>query len=89
MEETRDWTTDVLDCIQHIESDVFTLQEVYKFEGKLSNLYPNNKNIKAKIRQILQVLRDSGTLEFIDNQGNYKKINKNRGARSRCSDFVF
>jgi len=74
MEENTHWINDVLECIQSIESDVFTLEDVYKFDVELSDLHPDNKNIKAKIRQILQVLRDNGALEFIDNNGNYKKL---------------
>jgi len=65
MEESTDWITNVLECIQCIDSDVFTLEDLYKFEVELSKLHPNNKNIKAKIRQTLQVLRDNQALELL------------------------
>ncbi|MBE6823326.1 MAG: hypothetical protein E7518_09565 [Ruminococcaceae bacterium] len=39
----------------------------------LSRLHPNNNHIRAKIRQQLQVLRNDGIIEFVDNAGTYKK----------------
>jgi type II restriction enzyme len=60
-------------CVDSIPKDVFTLEDVYKFENKLKLKYPNNNFIKDKIRQQLQVLRDKGIIEFIS-RGNYKKI---------------
>ena len=51
-----------------------TLDEVYKFEGKLKLKYPSNNFIKDKIRQQLQLLRDKGIIEFVG-RGNYKKVN--------------
>ncbi|MFW5895285.1 MAG: hypothetical protein ACOCT9_00945, partial [archaeon] len=68
------WTEDTYDCILKLEKEEFTLQDVYKFEEKLKELHPNNNFIKAKIRQQLQVLRDKGILEFIDDSGNYRIV---------------
>jgi len=42
----------------------FSLDEVYAFEPILKAKHPANNNIKAKIRQQLQMLRDKGILEF-------------------------
>jgi len=39
---------------------------------KLSKMHPENKHVKAKIRQQIQVLRDNKVLEFVDNQGTYR-----------------
>ena len=49
----------------------FEIDDVYAFEGRLAALYPNNRNVKPKIRQQLQVLRDSGFLDFIGH-GRYR-----------------
>jgi regulation of enolase protein 1 (concanavalin A-like superfamily) len=50
----------------------FNLQEFYAFsEDKLSAEYPNNDHVRAKIRQVLQQLRDQGEIRFKDNNGNY------------------
>jgi type II restriction enzyme len=42
------------------ETVAFTLEAVYAQEAALSALYPGNHNVRAKIRQQLQVLRDRG-----------------------------
>lgn len=61
----RGWLLDVIRCIEKIGKQEFTLNDVYAFEHELSVLHPNNKHIKDKIRQQLQVLRDNGYLDFI------------------------
>ena len=37
-------------------------------------MHPNNNQIKAKIRQQLQILQDYDYVEFIDHKGHYKVI---------------
>lgn len=71
--DSKGWILDIMLCVDSIPKDVFTLEDVYKFENKLKLKYPNNNFIKDKIRQQLQVLRDKGIIEFIS-RGNYKKI---------------
>lgn len=66
------WLLDVLNCVNMIPKDDFTLDEVYQFETTLSQKRPNNNNIRAKIRQQLQLLRDKGFLEF-KGKGTYRK----------------
>jgi Dam-replacing HTH domain len=48
-----------------------TLDEVYAFERHLGELYPGNQNVRPKIRQQLQFLRDRGFIEFVS-RGNYR-----------------
>src|SRR3990167_6684146 len=50
---------------------LFLLDEMYAFENELSKKHPDNRHIKDKIRQQLQVLRDKGYLEFTS-RGNYR-----------------
>jgi len=64
---SRGWTADVLACVRKLGQDVFALSDVYSFEGYLSELHPLNKNVRPKIRQQLQVLRDHGIIEFLGN----------------------
>ncbi len=71
--DARGWTLDVLNCIDNISSNEFTLDDVYKFEKSLKAKHPDNKFVKDKIRQQLQVLRDKEIIEF-KNRGVYKKI---------------
>ncbi len=71
--ESRGWLFDVLHCINGITSTEFTLSQIYQFEKVLEMKYPSNHNIRPKIRQQLQVLRDRGIIEFLGN-GNYRKV---------------
>lgn len=72
--ESKGWILDLMLCIDSIESNTFTLHDLYKFEDELKVKHPENNFIKEKIRQQLQVLRDKGIIEFTG-RGNYKKIN--------------
>lgn len=62
--EARGWLIEVMKCVELIGRPEFTLEQVYAFEGRLAALYPGNNNVRPKIRQQLQVLRDRGFLEF-------------------------
>lgn len=69
----KGWVLDVLNCVEEIGQNEFTLDDVYKFENYLSELHPENNHVKSKIRQQLQVLRDAGILEFMA-RGRYRVI---------------
>lgn len=69
--EARGWLLEVMRCVQKIGQPDFTLAEVYDFEEELSAIFPRNNNVRPKIRQQLQVLRDGGYLEFLGN-GRYR-----------------
>lgn len=70
---SRGWVLDILTCVNKIPTEHFSLLDVYQFEDELQVKHPQNNNIKPKIRQQLQVLRDRGFIEFLGN-GNYRKI---------------
>ncbi|MGN0539457.1 MAG: DpnI domain-containing protein [Candidatus Fimenecus sp.] len=71
--ESRGWLMDVLNCVNTVEDNEFSLSQIYIFENELQEKHPNNNNVKPKIRQQLQFLRDKGFIEFLGN-GKYKKI---------------
>jgi type II restriction enzyme len=60
----RGWTIDVLNAIRSLGKAQFFLQELYALEPELQIMHPNNRNVRPKIRQQLQVLRDLGLLKF-------------------------
>jgi len=62
---------DVMMCFDKLVHKDFSLNDVYAFENELSEKHPDNRHIKDKIRQQLQVLRDKGYLEF-SSRGNYR-----------------
>lgn len=67
----RGWTLDVLRAVRQLGKSEFTLEEMYAFEPHLKALHPNNQNVRPKIRQQLQVLRDLGLITFHD-PGKYR-----------------
>jgi type II restriction enzyme len=61
----RGWLLEVMKAVEDIGLSDFTLADAYAFEDRLSAAYPGNNNVRPKIRQQLQVLRDHGWLEFL------------------------
>ena len=70
----RGWLIDILKCTERLKTEQFLLHDLYFFEGELQQKHPDNHNIRPKIRQQLQVLRDKGFIEFLGN-GAYRKVN--------------
>lgn len=71
--DVKGWILDTLKCVDSLNKEIFSLDEMYQFEENLKLKYPNNNFIKDKLRQQLQILRDKGIIEFIG-RGKYKKI---------------
>ena len=69
--ELKGWILDTMNCIEALGKSEFSLVEMYQFERDLEKIHPENKNIKPKIRQQLQFLRDKGYLKFTE-PGKYK-----------------
>lgn len=68
---TKGWLLDVMKCVESLGKREFQIEDVYAFEDRLSGLYPNNRNVKPKVRQQLQYLRDKGYLQFLS-RGSYR-----------------
>jgi type II restriction enzyme len=69
--EKRGWTLDVLQVVQSLGKLEFTLSDVYSRADDLAKLHPNNRHVRDKIRQQLQVLRDLELLTFLGG-GSYR-----------------
>ncbi len=69
----RGWLFEVLRAVEAIGRAEFELEAVYAAEGRLGALYSGNRNVRAKIRQQLQVLRDAGMVEFLG-RGRYRLV---------------
>ena len=69
--DKRGWTIDVLKAVREMNRREFMLSEIYSFEPALSVTYPKNRNVRPKIRQQLQKLRDIGFLDFVS-PGHYR-----------------
>jgi len=73
---SRSWAATILNLVHRLPRSSFTLADMYRFEAELESLYPNNKHVRPKIRQQLQVLRDAGLIMFLGD-GRYE-IGQNR-----------
>jgi type II restriction enzyme len=71
----KSWLLSIMRCIDRLGKASFNLAEVYGFESELAAKFPSNRNVRPKIRQQLQVLRDNGYLEFLGD-GKYSCIAK-------------
>jgi len=60
----RGWTIDVLNSVRRLGKPEFSLNDIYEAEPELRAIHPNNRNVRPKIRQQLQVLRDLALIEF-------------------------
>ena len=73
--DSRSWLLSVMACLEKMSRSVISLQDLYACENELSARFPGNNNVRAKIRQQLQVLRDQGYLEFVG-RGVYRLCNQ-------------
>jgi len=62
----RGWALEVLNCIRSRNFKSFTTRDVYACDEELQRLHPENRHIRPKIRQQLQVLRDTGFLRHTE-----------------------
>lgn len=70
-QEARGWLVEVMKCVEDLGKTEFQIEDVYAFEDRLGRLYPDNNNVRPKIRQQLQFLRDRGYLDFVS-RGYYR-----------------
>ena len=69
----RGWAAAVLKLLHKLGKEKFTTDDAYALETELSLLFPANRNVRPKIRQQLQVLRDAGLLSF-ESRGIYRFV---------------
>ena len=58
----RGWTLDVLNGVRSLGKKEFNNTDAYTLAGQLEKLHPDNRHVRDKIRQQLQVLRDAKLL---------------------------
>ncbi len=68
----KTWKELIEEVIDGLPHD-FSLTDVLAYEKHLGKSYPQNRNIDAKIRQTLQILRDQGALVFLG-KGKYRRL---------------
>ena len=71
----RGWSKLTLHGVMRMPDSNFVLDDVYNAcAAAAAKEYPKNRNVSAKLRQQLQHLRDLGIVEFVDNQGRYRRL---------------
>jgi type II restriction enzyme len=70
----RGWTLLTLRMVRGLKKPSFNLQDMYALEEEFAQVYPENRHIRDKIRQQLQILRDLGVLAF-EKRGEYRLLN--------------
>jgi type II restriction enzyme len=70
---SRGWTTLTLKVLRDLKQSLFSLDRLYEKESFFAAHYPGNRNIRAKLRQQLQILRDLGFVEF-EGKGRYRLL---------------
>jgi len=71
----KPWLEAVLDCIEEMGQERFLTRDIYKFENRMSEMYPDNNNVIEKMRQQLIFLTNSGVLERVE-KGSYRLLAK-------------
>ena len=59
------WKIFIKELIQKLDRKYFILEDLYLFEKEINKIFPENSEVKAKIRQTLQILLKEGYLERI------------------------
>jgi type II restriction enzyme len=62
----RGWTLDVLNGVRSLGKQEFTNGDAYTLAEHLEQLHPDNRHVRDKIRQQLQVLRDAKLLIHVN-----------------------
>ncbi|MBV8913867.1 MAG: hypothetical protein JOZ05_12610, partial [Acetobacteraceae bacterium] len=69
---SKGWLLATMRVVDHLGVAEFNLADVYAHELEFLRLYPNNRNVRPKLRQQLQRLRDAGYIEFLG-AGRYRR----------------
>lgn len=77
----RGWLAVTLGIVDRLRNkDRFTLDDVYAHEATLARLFPNNRHIRPKLRQQLQILRDMGLVAFLGRGSYALRLGSDAGA---------
>lgn len=65
--QNKGWLLDIVAIVEKLNKPIFSLNDIYAYETTLAKKYPDNRHVRPKIRQQLQILRDRSYLEFMGN----------------------
>ena len=79
MMDRPDWISEIRQCVIKLGEPAFrsfSLHDMYLFIPELKQRTGRTQNLDARIRENLQKLRDDGFIEFLDNEGHYRRIRR-------------
>jgi 5-methylcytosine-specific restriction protein B len=81
--QSKGWQELLLKCIRdHCSQSgtrFFSFQDVLQYLSIFTEAFPNNNTPESTLARQLQILRDKGIINFVDNKGNYELINHDAG----------
>lgn len=69
---SKGWLLATMRVVDDVGAQEFSLEDIYAREEQFQRLYPHNQNVRPKLRQQLQRLRDRGYIEF-SGGGRYRR----------------
>ena len=70
----RGWTNLTMRGVMTLPDGDFRMDDLLKVCAPLAaQQYPKNQHVQAKLRQQLQILRGYGVIQFVNNQGVYRR----------------
>ncbi|KZX11044.1 hypothetical protein [Methanobrevibacter filiformis] len=81
------WKKTVFEKIIEFDNDIFCLDDLYEYIPEFQEIYYTNRNIKSKIRQTAQQLRDLGLIEFVG-KGIYERTFYTNYKIKESSQFI-
>lgn len=52
----------------------FNLHDIYAYEKEFAERHPGNNHVRETLRDKLQEFRELGKIEFLDNEGTYRRV---------------
>ena len=76
----RGWTNLTMRGVMALPDGDFRMDDLLKVCAPLATQqYPKNRHVQAKLRQQLQILRGHGVIQFVNNQGVYRRTMSEQG----------
>lgn len=77
MSEFVTWLNELRVVIRKVQPEVggkFNLHDLYEFIEEFAAAHPDNRHIRETIRDQLQLLKEYDEVEFVDDEGTYRRI---------------
>lgn len=63
----------------------FDIQDIYAYEDEQAARHPSNRHVRETLRDKLQEFRELGLIEFIDQEGTYRRLFEDPPSKSKAA----